>query len=317
MTDLAITVAETAEVIAIVSPDETVVEVVVVVPEIVVDVGPVGPPGQIGPQGPQGDTGPAGAQGDPGPVGGDSMVPGPPGEQGEQGPPGPTGPQGVKGDIGATGATGTTGSTGPQGAPGSTGPAGATGPTGPQGVPGPTGADGPQGDPGEPGGSLLSAFWSYATNVAAPPANGQIRTNTGMTTIWIAEVDTDGMNRFGGLATAEVGDTIILRAANGTYANLLITGLPVDSGTYWTIPISVTSGTVTKGARTQLGILSPVPQGIPAGGTTRQVLAKTSATDYAVNWRDPNWIVVKATQPTAADYGLTTIPVGAIWVQSP
>ena len=39
-----------------------------------------------------------------------------------------------------------------------------------------------------------------------------------------------------------------------------------------------------QGARTQIGILSPTPHGIPAGGTTDQVLAKTSGTDYAVGW---------------------------------
>ena len=75
------------------------------------------------------------------------------------------------------------------------------------------------------------------------------------------------MNRAAGLATAEAGDTIIVRAANGTAMDLLITGTPVDSGTYCTIPVSVTTGTVTKGARTQLGILSPTPHGLPTGGT--------------------------------------------------
>ena len=105
-----------------------------------------------------------------------------------------------------------------------------------------------------------------------------------ITTLWVAEVDTDGMNRAAGLATAELGDTIIVRAANGTAMDLLITGTPTDSGTYWTIPVSVTTGSVTKGARTQIGILSPTPHGIPTGGTTGQVLAKTSSTDYAADW---------------------------------
>ena len=145
---------------------------------------------------------------------------------------------------------------------------------------------GPKGDPGEPGGSLLTAFWTFATATTAPPSSGQVRTNAGNTTLWIAEVDTDGMNRAAGLATAEAGDTIIVRAANGTAMDLLITGAPVDSGTYWTIPVSVITGTVTKGARTQIGILSPTPHGLPAGGTTNQVLGKTSAADYAVSWRD-------------------------------
>ena len=76
------------------------------------------------------------------------------------------------------------------------------------------------------------------------------------------------MNRAAGLATAEAGDTIIVRAANGTAMDLLITGTPVDSGTYCTIPVSVTTGTVTKGARTQFGILSPTPHGLPPAAPT-------------------------------------------------
>ena len=243
----------------------------------VVDIGEVGGTGAPGPEGP------------PGPAGADSTVPGPPG------PPGPTGSTGATGPAGADGADGVDGEPGADGA---------------------DGAPGDKGDPGEPGGALLSAFWTYASTTTAPPTSGQIRTNSPITTLWVAEVDTDGMNRAAGLATAEAGDTIIVRAANGTFMDLLITGTPVDSGTYFTIPVSVTTGTVTKGARTQIGILSPAPHGLPAGGTDEQVLAKTSGTDYAVAWKTIAPIVVKATEPTAADYGLATIPVGAIWVQT-
>ena len=66
--------------------------------------------------------------------------------------------------------------------------------------------------------------------------------------------------------------------------DLLITGTPTDAGTYWSFPVSVTSGTVTKGARTQFGILSPTPHGLPAGGSTGQALTKTSGADYAAGW---------------------------------
>lgn len=59
------------------------------------------------------------------------------------------------------------------------------------------------------------------------------------------------------------------------------------------------------------------PSGIPSGGTVEQVLTKTSSVDGAASWQNPAWLVVKSTTPVAADYGLTTIPVGAIWVQSP
>ena len=139
---------------------------------------------------------------------------------------------------------------------GSVGPVGATGPAGATGATGPTGDPGPAGDPGETGGALLSAFWTYNTPTTAPPVPGNIRTDTGLTTMWVNETDMDGFNRAAGLATITAGMPIFVRAANGTRMDLMITGAPVDAGTYWTIPISVTSGAVTKGARTQLNFVT-------------------------------------------------------------
>jgi hypothetical protein len=55
--------------------------------------------------------------------------------------------------------------------------------------------------------------------------------------------------------------------------------------------------------------------GVPSGGLDEQVLAKASNGDYVTVWKTITPIVVKATEPTAADYGLTTIPVGAVWIQ--
>ena len=49
--------------------------------------------------------------------------------------------------------------------------------------------------------------------------------------------------------------------------DLEVTGTPVDSGTYWTIPVTVTTGSVTKGARTQL-VISPVGHRPPAAAPT-------------------------------------------------
>jgi Collagen triple helix repeat (20 copies) len=178
------------------------------------------------------------------------------------------------------------------------GPAGAVGPQGPQGVQGVpgvqgvqgiqgvAGATGAQGDPGEPGGSLLSAFWTYATSTSSPPSNGQIRTDAGLTQLWVAEIDTDGFNRSAGLATVPSSSRILVRSSNGTAMDLQITGPPVDNGTWWTFPVTVTTGAVTKGGRTQLNFVVPSVTGLPTGGTTGQVLAKTSSADYAAAWTD-------------------------------
>lgn len=119
--------------------------------------------------------------------------------------------------------------------------------------------DGVKGDPGEPGGSLLSAYWTYNATTTSPPATGQIRTNAGLTTAWLHETDADGYTRSAGLDTINVGATLLVRASNGTSMDLTVTGTPTDAGAYRTIPISVITGSVTKGARTQVSISQVTP----------------------------------------------------------
>jgi len=283
--------------------------------------GPEGPQGATGPAGPTGATGATGATGPTGATGST-------GPQGPQGSPGTStiivGEVATVGDlppassvtvghgyivtadgdlwtstgtawidvgqiVGPQGPTGPTGATGPAGSTGATGPAGPTGATGSTGA---TGATGPQGDPGAAGGSLLSAFWTYATATTSPPSNGQIRTNTGLTQLWVAEIDTDGFDRAFGLTIPVTGNKILVRAANGTDMNLTITGTPTDNGTWWTFPISVDSGAVTKGARTQLNFMvAPVPTSrridttapLTGGGdlTADRTLAVSAATTSA------------------------------------
>jgi hypothetical protein len=114
---------------------------------------------------------------------------------------------------------------------------------------------GSQGDPGPAGGSILSAFWQFSSTTTAPPGSGQVRSDAGFTTLWVHETDTDGFDRTLGLNTVTVNSTILVRASNGTAVDLKVTGTPVDSGVYRTIPVTVTSGSITKGARTQLNFI--------------------------------------------------------------
>lgn len=148
------------------------------------------------------------------------------------------------------------------------------------------GEAGPQGDPGAAGGAILAAFWQYASQTVAPPGSGTMRTNSPITQLWISETDTDGFVRTVGLGQVAVGSQVLVRAANGTSMDLLVTGTPTDNGTYWTFPVSVTSGSVNKGARTQINFVVATGM-IPPGGTTGQVLAKNSNTDYDVEWITP------------------------------
>jgi hypothetical protein len=202
----------------------------------------------------------------------DVVTQGPQGPPGEPGPPGPAGPEG-----GPPGPEGPPGPAGPAGAastvPGPQGPTGATGPQGPTGA---TGADstvpGPQGDPGPAGGSLLSAFWTFNMATSTPPINGQVRSDSPITQLWVSETDTDGMNRSIALAIPVVGNLIYVRAANGTFVDLKITGTPVDNGTWWTYPVTVLRGAITKGARTQLNFV------VDAVDASRNVIAGAGLT---------------------------------------
>lgn len=221
--------------------------------------GPPGPPGPVGPAGPQGQAGPAGAdgpQGEPGP-------PGPAGAAGEQGPEGPAGPPGE---------------TGPEG------PAGADGAQGPQGPPGFDGVSmfSGDGDPvaagneigdtwldrltgrlwewsgtawtdtgrnlmGPPGGSYLSGQWYY-DNGQGDPDQGEIQSSDAFQTVWINEVDAQGINRSLEFAAINIGDILLMRAADGfSSVQFRIEGA-IYSSPFWMLAgtLVATQGTISK-----------------------------------------------------------------------
>ena len=64
-----------------------------------------------------------------------------------------------------------------------------------------------------------------------------------------------------------------------------------------TVTVDVTGGTQTVIVQT------PAPVGLPVGGTTNQVLTKTSSTDFATTW---------TTVPTAAEFATLQARVTAL-----
>jgi hypothetical protein len=64
-----------------------------------------------------------------------------------------------------------------------------------------------------------------------------------------------------------------------------------------TVTVDVTGGTQTVIVQT------PAPVGLPVGGTTNQVLTKTSSTDFATTW---------TTVPTAAEFAALEARVAAL-----
>lgn len=208
-------------------------------------------------------------------------VSGPPGIQG---PPGDTGPQGPQGDTGPTGPTGPQGDTGPIGPAlnvlGSVATWSALPPTGNAvgdtwviddqpgmlgvwtaalaweelpGVEGPQGPTGPEGPSGAPGGAGVSAYWTYHDALTAPPATGQLRTDSNPPvgdpiTVWLHKTDADGVAWFA-TTLPLVGENLIIQDTTGNRYDIDISTSVTDSGTYLTIEGTLTNSTGTAPRR--------------------------------------------------------------------
>ena len=169
------------------------------------------------------------------------------------------------------------------------------GPPGPQGPPGPTGPagpTGPQGDPG-PAGGATSGHASFTFNAATtePITGNQLRINnasqTLATKLWVAETSVDGMDVTTGLARVLAGHQLYMQDFDDAskWVKYSVTVDGVDKGTYWEYTVAYHSGPATVPyQKIEFQPIAPGTVGVPPGGTTDQVLVKTSATDYAVAW---------------------------------
>jgi hypothetical protein len=160
---------------------------------------------------------------------------------------------------------------GPPGAPGAPG-ADST-------VPGPAGEDGAQ---GPPGGTLLSAQWDFNQNTTVSPANGTMRMNAttypATTTLWISELDRDGLDRNAGLNELATGDQIIMQSVQGR-AVWNVTA-HADSGTYRTITVTLAESAGTRpsaGSRTTIYIVTAGGAGLQVRDTASYATASLAA----------------------------------------
>lgn len=175
---------------------------------------------------------------------------------------GPQGPQGVAGP------------TGPQGIQGPQGEKGATGQQGPQGVQGPQGETGEQGPAGTNG---------------ADGENGKTPVLTQSTINFIPSTTQNGQFTIG--AEVEVGDPIIIACTgSGTYEGrtwVVVGDVMSFASTSHVAVVDVTGVTETTGEQGPQGATGAAGVGVPSGGTTGQVLAKSSATNYDTEWVNP------------------------------
>jgi hypothetical protein len=186
------------------------------------------------------------------------------------------------------------------------------------GSPGQDGTDGAQGPQGPPGATYLNAQWNFNQNTVASPANGTMRmdatTYAAATVLWVSEQDRDGLDRSIGLSLAVPGDQIIMQSAQGRAVWNIVS--QADSGTYRTFTVTLAESSGNRPSASSPTTLYFVavgsePVGIPAGGTTGQVLAKDSADDFDAIWTD-----VAASGGGYADVWSSTVayPAGSIVV---
>lgn len=171
---------------------------------------------------------------------------------------------------------------GEKGETGATGPAGPAGAQGPKGDTGETGAAGPAGPAGETG----------ATGPAGPKGD------TGETG-----------------ATGPKGDD----GDDGTTFTPAVTEITGGHRLSWTNdggkqnpnPVDIMDG--ADGATGPQGPAGAAGQGVPAGGSTGQVLTKVSGTDYDTTWATPSggggsvWDIEETTDPTQANLAVITL----------
>jgi hypothetical protein len=230
--------------------------------------------------------------GPPGPPGAPG-APGTPGSEGREGPQGPLGPEGPPGNPGGPGPAGQDGASGPagqQGSPGIQGPSGQQGPIGPQGAAG-------------------ESFLWRGTWTAGSYDQGDVVYHDGSS--YIAAEDTSASP-----AIDDAWQEIAVAGAagpQGPEGQQGPQGLKGDAGSQGLAGAAGQPGTPgapgAAGSQGPQGIQGPeglagadstVPgpegpkgadgsqgspgQGVPTGGTTSQLLAKKSATNYDTEW---------------------------------
>lgn len=180
------------------------------------------------------------------------------------------------------------GSEGPQGPPG---PQGIPGPTGPTG---PTGATGPQGVPGPSGGTGGHASFTFNSAIVEPITGNQLRINnasqTAATKLWVSETDTAGLDVSVGLDKILNGHQIYLQDFDDAakWVKYRVTSDGTDKGGYREYSIAYLTGPANVPfQKIEFQPIAPGTVGVPSGGTSGQVLAKVSATDYDVGWVAP------------------------------
>ena len=147
-----------------------------------------------------------------------------------------------------------------------------------------------------PGGGISShVTFAYNTTTTEPPSGSQVRLNNAdqllATRMWVSQETVDGLDISIGLAKILSGHQIYIQDRNDAskWAKYTVTTTGVDDGTYYDFAVVYHSGPggIPSGQIELQAVIPGAAGSIPTGGTTGQVLAKNSATDYDVEWITP------------------------------
>lgn len=163
------------------------------------------------------------------------------------------------------------------------------------GLPGPPGPQGPPGPDGPPGSSSSVYEYSYSTG-AIPPGSANITLEQGPPTI--LNIDYSPLGTTGSYApllrNITVADEVTLQ--NKTDETQYLTGVVSDVvdhalDNYIAVTVADVTGSLTLSNQQKVllfhSIVGAPGPGVPAGGTTGQVLVKASDADFDTQWVDP------------------------------
>jgi hypothetical protein len=170
---------------------------------------------------------------------------------------------------------------------------------GPPGLEGPEGPEGPVGPAGPPGASSSAYSYTLSTSPLAPPTSGQIRsdgaTAATSTVLYLSYRMSDGNDVAPLLRNITVNDRLTAQDRNDStqYAQFVATQDALDFPAQSYVAVQVAfeaASSIGKNNQavalfhSMVGAQGPPGPGVPAGGTTGQVLVKQSDADFDTAW---------------------------------
>jgi hypothetical protein len=153
-------------------------------------------------------------------------------------------------------------------------------------------ADGQWTTPPGVAGVSNSATFSYNATTTEPPTGNQLRLNnttfSAATRLWVMQTTVDGLDVSIGLARILPGHQVYFQDRDDAshWVKYNVTAA-TDDGVYFDFTVTYHSGPGgIPAGQVEFQAIAPGTVGVPPGGTTGQVLNKTSSTDYAVDLDD-------------------------------